>query len=70
MNNRDMLKQHRCYRISWGRYFCYIDADTLGGVRIRCESNNKLEDKDRLRVELSKSTFLIRGILNIDIEAK
>ncbi len=39
--------------------FVIVNADTLGGVRIRCESNNKLEKglKIGLKFELSKIHF-------------
>ena len=49
--------------------FVIVNADTLGGVRIRCESNNKLEKglKIELKFELSKIHFFDQEGTNLNI---
>ena len=49
--------------------FVIVNADTLGGVRIRCESNNTLEKglKIGLKFELSKIHFFDQEGTNINI---
>ena len=49
--------------------FVIVNADTLGGVRIRCESNNKLEKglKIGLKFELSKIHFFDQEGTNLNI---
>ena len=49
--------------------FVIVNADTLGGVRIRCESNSKLEKglKIGLKFELSKIHFFDQEGINLNI---
>ena len=49
--------------------FVIVNADTLGGVRIRCESNNTLEKglKIGLKFELSKIHFFDQEGINLNI---